>query len=53
MKHINKFLILALVCVGFSCTDLNESLNSDFTSNFDPNNPGYGESRNVNNACTR
>jgi len=46
MKHLNKFLILALVCVGFSCTDLNESLNSDFNSNFDPNNPGYGESRN-------
>ena len=48
MKHLNKFLILALVCVGFSCTDLNESLNSDFTSSFDPNNPGYGESENVN-----
>jgi hypothetical protein len=48
MKHLNKLLILALVCVGFSCTDLNESLNSDFTSNFDPNNPGYGESDNVN-----
>src|SRR6056297_82687 len=48
MKYINKLLILALVCVGFSCTDLNESLNSDFTSNFDPNNPGYGESENVN-----
>jgi len=48
MKHLNKFLILALVCVGFSCTDLNESLNSDFTNNFDPNNPGYGESDNVN-----
>lgn len=48
MKYINKLLILALVCVGFSCTDLNESLNSDFTSSFDPNNPGYGESENVN-----
>lgn len=48
MKYLNKLLILALVCVGFSCTDLNENLNSDFTSNFDPNNPGYGESTNVN-----
>jgi len=48
MKHLSKLLLLALVCVGFSCTDLNESLNSDFTSNFDPNNPGYGESDNVN-----
>jgi hypothetical protein len=48
MKYLNKLLILALICVGFSCTDLNESLNSDFTSNFDPNNPGYGESTNVN-----
>jgi hypothetical protein len=48
MKYLNKFLILALVCVGFSCTDLNESLNSDFTNNFSPNNPGYGESENVN-----
>lgn len=47
MKHLNKFLILALVFVGFSCTDLNESLNSDFTSSFDPSNPGYGESTNA------
>lgn len=49
MKHLLKVLtVLLLVFAGFACTDLNENLRSDFTSDFDPNNPGYGASENVN-----
>ena len=49
MRHLTKItFILALVFVAFSCTDLNESLNSGFTENFTPSNPGFGESPNTN-----
>lgn len=49
MKYLIKILsVLVLISAGFACTDLNESLNSDFTNRFDPNNPGFGESPNVN-----
>lgn len=49
MRHLTKItFILALVFVAFSCTDLNESLNSGFTENFSPSNPGFGESPNTN-----
>lgn len=48
MKHLNRLLILSLVCVGFACTDLNESLNNGFNERLTPNNPGFGESENVN-----
>lgn len=48
MKKLNLIVLLILVFAGYACTDLNESLNSDFTDRFEPNNPGYGESENVN-----
>ena len=49
MKYLNKFsYIVALSFLFFSCTDLDESLNSGFTDSFTPNNPGFGESVNVN-----
>lgn len=49
MKYITKITsVLLLIFVGFACTDLDENLNSDFTSSFDPNNPGFGASENVN-----
>lgn len=49
MKHLIKLLsVLLLVFAGVACTDLDENLNSDFTNTFDPNNPGFGASENVN-----
>jgi hypothetical protein len=49
MKHLIKIVsVLLLVFAGFACTDLDENLRSDFTESFDPNNPGYGASENVN-----
>jgi len=50
MKHLFKITLAVslLVFVGYGCNDLGESLNSEFTENFSPNNPGYGESENVN-----
>lgn len=49
MKYLYRIsLAVLLLFVGYACTDLDESLNSDFTESFDPNNPGFGESTNVN-----
>ncbi len=49
MKQIKKIpYALIGVFVLMTCTDLDESLNSDFTDRFDPNNPGFGQSSNVN-----
>lgn len=51
MTHLYKIasaLIIAIALVFSACTDLDESLNSDFSDRFDPNNPGFGESVNVN-----
>lgn len=41
-------LALLISLIGYGCTDLNETLNSDFTESFTPNNPGFGQSANVN-----
>lgn len=49
MRYIKSVILLfALIFVAFSCSDLDESLNSGFTENFTPSNPGFGESTNVN-----
>ncbi|MEQ8474161.1 MAG: RagB/SusD family nutrient uptake outer membrane protein [Marinoscillum sp.] len=49
MKNLSKILILVgLIFTGYSCTDLEEDLQGDFTEDFDPNNPGFGISSNVN-----
>jgi len=49
MKLLNKLTVLIfLLGVGFSCTDLEEDLTADFTEDFDPSNPGFGESENTN-----
>lgn len=40
--------ILALIFAAFSCTDLDESLNSGFSDRFTPSNPGFGASENTN-----
>lgn len=45
IKLTSIFVILFLYS---SCTDLDESLNSSFSENFTPQNPGFGESENVN-----
>lgn len=49
MNYLNRILLaFILIFVISACTDLDESLNSDFTDRFDPNNPGFGQSENVN-----
>lgn len=49
MKILNRITLLAILLgVGFSCTDLEEELTADFNERFDPQNPGFGESINVN-----
>lgn len=49
MTYLNRIIFaFILIFVISACTDLDESLNSDFTDRFDPNNPGYGQSENVN-----
>ncbi len=50
MKYLYKITLVVtlLVFAGYGCTDLGETLNSEFTNDFDPNNPGFGESENVN-----
>ena len=50
MKYLYKITIAValLTFIGYGCNDLNETLSSEFTSEFDPNNPGFGESVNVN-----
>jgi hypothetical protein len=40
--------ILFIALVGYGCTDLNETLTSEFTESWTPNNPGFGQSTNVN-----
>lgn len=49
MRYLYSIIIIfALIFAAFACTDLDESLNSGFTEGFTPNNPGFGESTNVN-----
>ena len=49
MKNLNKlFILVFLLGVGFSCTDLEEELVADYTETFTPQNPGLGESENTN-----
>lgn len=49
MTYINRIILAFIFVFAISaCTDLDESLRSDFTDRFDPNNPGYGESENTN-----
>lgn len=50
MTHLYKTafaLIIAFGLVFSACTDLDESLNSEFSERFNPKNPGFGESPNV------
>lgn len=49
MNYLYKLALAVtlLAFVGYGCNDLGESLNSEFTNEFDPNNPGFGESENV------
>lgn len=49
MKKLITLTVFALMAATlYSCTDLDESLNSGFNENFTPTNPGFGESVNVN-----
>jgi hypothetical protein len=49
MKSLYKVTLVAtLLFAGFACTDLDEELRGDFTEEFSPSNPGFGESTNVN-----
>ncbi len=48
MKNLFKISFLILVFLGYACTDLDEELQDEFTEDFDPNNPGLGESLNTN-----
>ena len=51
MKRFNILLFGMLITLaGSGCTDLTETLNSDFTDTFTPSNPGFGASTNVNGA---
>jgi len=49
MRYFKKITYTTILCfVLLSCTDLDESLNSGFTENFNPSNPGFGQSTNTN-----
>lgn len=49
MKKTIKISILGLfVMIGYGCTELEEDIQGDFTEDFTPNNPGVGQSTNVN-----
>lgn len=49
MRHFKKITYTTIVLfLMLSCTDLDESLNSGFTDNFTPSNPGFGQSTNTN-----
>ncbi|MTI39602.1 RagB/SusD family nutrient uptake outer membrane protein [Fulvivirga lutimaris] len=49
MKNLFKTLFLIpLSLLALSCTDLDEEIKGDFTSDFDPANPGVGIRNNVN-----
>lgn len=49
MTYLNRFILAFILVFAIgACTDLDESLRTDFTDRFDPNNPGFGASENVN-----
>lgn len=49
MRHFKKITYTTiLLLLMLSCTDLDETLNSGFTENFSPSNPGFGQSENTN-----
>lgn len=51
MKKILKYTLLSsLALFAYSCTDLEEELQDEFTEDFTPQNPGVGAGNNVNGA---